>query len=133
MVSLYFLPSTSMTLTLKSTPMVAEISSGARKTPSTKRMSKLLLPVPLLPMRSSLRVATVSEEEEAVVDMEVLCCVAGWQRKGYSRGAEEDGANRRRRRKRKKKDEWRKKNGERATSQKKEEKEEKKNDTRREE
>ena len=64
MVSLYFLPSTSMTFTLKSTPMVAEISSGARKTPSTKRMSKLLFPVPLLPMRSSLSVATVSEDDE---------------------------------------------------------------------
>ncbi len=53
-----------MTFTLKSTPMVAEISSGARKTPSTKRMSRLLFPVPLLPMRSSLSVATVSEDEE---------------------------------------------------------------------
>lgn len=60
MVSLYFESSTSIILTLKSTPIVAETWSGSNQVSSVKRSRILDFPVPLSPMRRSLKVALTS-------------------------------------------------------------------------
>ncbi len=71
MVSLYFFPSTSTIFTLKSTPMVADTSSGCNHVSSVKRNKSDDFPVPESPMRRSLKVAETSlsaEEGKAIFD-----------------------------------------------------------------